>query len=44
MLSKVAGNNNDRQDITTLVVKDKDQELYNVHIKLNNRETGQNSI
>lgn len=41
MLSKVAGNNNDRQDITTLVVKDKDQETLQHYIKLNNRETGQ---
>lgn len=41
MLSKEAGTNNDRQDITTLVVKDKDQETLQHYIKLNNRETGQ---
>lgn len=43
MLSKEAGTNNDHQDITTLVVKDKDQETLQNYIKLHNRETGQNS-
>ena len=41
MLSKEAGTNNDRQDITTLVVNDKDQKTLQNYIKLNHRETGQ---
>lgn len=35
------GSNNDRQDITTLVVNDKDQKTLQNYIKLNHRETGQ---
>ena len=40
-LSKDVGSNNDRQDITTLVVKDKDQKTLQNYIKLNDRKTGQ---
>ena len=40
-LSKDVGSNNDRQDITTLVIKDKDKNTLQNYIKLNDRKTGQ---
>lgn len=40
-LSKDVGSNNDRQDITTLVIQDKDKNTLQNYIKLNDRKTGQ---
>lgn len=40
-LSKDVGSNNDRQDITTLVIQDKDKKTLQNYIKLNDRKTGQ---
>ena len=40
-LSKDVGSNNDSQDITTLVIQDKDKNTLQNYIKLNDRKSGQ---